>query len=152
MPAKRNFIVWAVVVVAGAGLAVLFGWRFLGGDVADARWYSPQMAVAGAVLFEENCVVCHGAAGVGTADWQRRNADGAFPPPPLNGSAHTWHHSLAVLRATIDRGGAPVGGVMPGFAGKLKPAERDSIIAYFQDLWSAEIYQIWATQVEKIAQ
>jgi hypothetical protein len=61
----------------------------------------------------------------------------------LNGSAHTWHHPLDVLDSTITNGGAEFGGVMPGFGAVLGAADRLAIIAWFQSLWSDDIYQRW---------
>lgn len=113
------------------------------------RWYAPEQARAGKELYAAHCLSCHGANGAGAKDWRTRGADGAYPPPPLNGTAHTWHHNLAVLRRTIDRGGAQLGGKMPAFGDKLSAEERDAVIAYFQSLWTDEIYQIWAERVQK---
>lgn len=116
-----------------------------------ARWYAPAQVRAGAELYAAHCLSCHGAAGAGDANWKRRNDDGSFPPPPLDGTAHTWHHNLAVLRRTIARGGVPLGGTMPAFADKLSPEERDAVIAYIQSLWTDEIYQTWYERVQKNA-
>ncbi len=65
------------------------------------------------------------------------------PPPPLNGTAHTWHHPLEVLDNSIANGGVEFGGVMPGFAEALNEDERMKIIAWFQSLWSEDIYERW---------
>ncbi|QKQ23710.1 hypothetical protein HUE58_00505 [Candidatus Ruthia endofausta] len=43
--------------------------------------------------FNKNCLVRHGKAGGGLVkDWKKRQADGNFPAPPVNGTVHTWHH------------------------------------------------------------
>ncbi len=110
---------------------------------SGARWYSPETAAAGAKIYAANCMLCHGAKGAGDANWRRAGADGKFPPPPLNGTAHTWHHPLAALRRTIEQGGVSLGGAMPAFGGKLNAQERDAAIAYIQSLWSEKIYQEW---------
>ena len=48
----------------------------------------------GAKIFNNNCLACHGQNASGPkGDWREKLADGSYPPPPLNGSAHTWHHS-----------------------------------------------------------
>ena len=140
--------IFAVAVCIALAGAVLF-WRFSAAH--SARWYSPEQARAGRILYDAHCLSCHGANGAGDANWRVRGADGAFPPPPLNGTAHTWHHNLAVLRRTIKRGGIPFGGKMPAFGEILDAEESDSVIAYIQSLWSEETYQIWKEQVQNRA-
>ena len=152
---KRTTIgLTAVLVALTALVAGLFVFR--GGSSPEnpsavgGRWYSPAMVSSGARIFAASCASCHGVSGEGAANWQQRGADGFFPPPPLNGSGHTWHHPLAALRATIARGGGAVGGVMPAFQDQLDRRQRDAVIAYIQSLWSREIYRVWAKQVERI--
>ncbi len=110
----------------------------------DGRWYSEEQARRGEALFRQNCATCHGQNAEGTADWKTRDANGNFPPPPLNGTAHTWHHDLDLLRRTIREGGQKLGGVMPAFEGRLESDQIDAIIAFFQSQWSDEIYQRWS--------
>lgn len=113
-------------------------------DPVTGRWYASEQAVAGAAVFAGHCAVCHGDEAQGTVeDWQARLPDGAFPPPPLNGSAHTWHHPLSVLLQVIDMGGIPLGGQMPAFEDLLTDAEKLAAIAWFQEFWSDEIYRQW---------
>ena len=64
-------------------------------------------------------------------------------PPPLNGTAHTWHHSLDLLDQIIAEGGAFYEGNMPGFSGQLSREDRRAVIAYFQSFWTDEIYNAW---------
>ena len=106
----------------------------------EQRWYSSSQVEMGRVIFKNNCAICHKDNAEGTANWKETLADGSLPPPPLNGSAHAWHHSLKVLRDYIKGGGAPFGGQMPAFGEKLSDSEVDSAIAYFQSYWNAEIY------------
>ena len=110
----------------------------------EGRWYTEAYVGIGEPLYQQHCAVCHGDQGQGlAADWKKRLADGSYPPPPLNGTAHTWHHSMSVLVRTIQRGGAEFGGKMPAFAGRLSTAESLAIIAYLQNWWPEEIYQAW---------
>ncbi len=95
----------------------------------------------GKTTFDKNCTVCHGEAGQGlVADW-KTPVNGKYPAPPLNGSAHTWHHSPKVLLRTIDEGGVRLGGVMPGFKDKLNKAEKQAILDYLYSLWPLAIQQ-----------
>jgi mono/diheme cytochrome c family protein len=107
------------------------------------RWYSKEQVAAGAPLYQAYCAACHAADGSATADWRTPDANGNYPPPPLNGTAHTWHHPLQVLDSTIVSGGAAFGGVMPGFGAMLNEAQRYSIIAWIQSLWPDHIYARW---------
>ena len=110
----------------------------------SGRWYTAKQVERGNVLFQMHCANCHGDRAQGLVDeWRKTDADGNYPPPPLNGSAHAWHHALSVLELTIAEGGVALGGVMPGFAGTLNAEEARSTIAYFQSQWSDDIYVRW---------
>ena len=110
----------------------------------NQRWYSDDQVTRGEQLFRLNCASCHGRNAEATPDWKQTDANGNYPAPPLNGTAHAWHHDLDLLRRTIREGGAKLGGQMPGFEGRLSAAEIDSIIAFFQSKWSDEIYGRWS--------
>ena len=123
----------------------------LGGPAVAAenqRWYSDEQVDRGEPLFRQNCASCHGQNGEATANWKQTDANGNYPPPPLNGTAHTWHHDLDLLRRTIREGGTKIGGQMPAFEGRLSAAEIDSIIAFFQSKWPDEIYARWSGKFE----
>ena len=112
---------------------------------AGERWYSQEQVETGRKLFAENCASCHGDKAQGlVADWKKPLPDGNYPPPPLNGTAHAWHHPMKVLKRQIRIGGKPVGGIMPAFGDKLKDADMDAVIAYIQSLWPDNIYAAWA--------
>lgn len=117
------------------------------GDPAPAestgRWYTAEQVEQGGVVFQTHCASCHGANAEGTTEWRKTDANGNYPPPPLNGTAHTWHHALSILELTIAEGGVALGGVMPGFAGILDAEETRSVIAYFQNQWTDDIYARW---------
>jgi mono/diheme cytochrome c family protein len=109
-----------------------------------SRWYDGNQLAQGRQIFAQNCARCHGTKAEGLVlDWRVRLDDGAFPPPPLNGSAHAWHHPLEMLLRVIDYGGEEMGGKMPAFIDVLEQAEKLAAIAYFQSFWSDEIYQKW---------
>jgi mono/diheme cytochrome c family protein len=110
---------------------------------APARWYTSEQVASGALLYAQNCASCHKPNAEGTADWMKRGANGNLPPPPLNGTAHTWHHPLSILRTIVSRGGEPVGGNMPAFGDKLSPQEIDANLAWVQSHWYDRIYALW---------
>jgi mono/diheme cytochrome c family protein len=110
---------------------------------ATGRWYSTEQVTQGRQLFAQYCAACHGEKAEATDQWKTPDAQGNYPPPPLNGSAHAWHHPLSVLDVVIRDGGAPVGGVMPAWGSVLNSEQRISIIAGFQHYWSDDIYETW---------
>ena len=110
---------------------------------AADRWFNQGVVNYGAILFQQNCAVCHGANAEGTSDWKKADTNGNYPPPPLNGSAHAWHHSIPQLARTIKEGGIKLGGVMPPFADKLADQDVLAVIAYFQSKWPDKIYTQW---------
>ncbi len=97
----------------------------------------------GQLLYERHCAVCHGVNGEGAPQWRRRDAEGFYPPPPLDGSGHAWHHSLPLLKQMILEG-SPVGeGRMPAWRDKLTVSEVEAIIAWFQSRWPDRVYAAW---------
>ena len=110
------------------------------------RWYTPSQVQSGEKIYEEYCVECHKEQAQGTASWKERDQDGFYPPPPLNGTAHAWHHPMSILKKTIDEGGIPLGGKMPGFKDKLNEERKLAVISYFQNFWSDEIYKSWVSR------
>jgi len=109
-----------------------------GGEVGNdnetvaGRWYTAAQVETGRGLFQSHCAACHGEFAAATPDWRTTNDAGDYPPPPLDGTAHAWHHPMSVLEETIATGGIPLGGVMPGFRKVLDDGEARATIAYFQ--------------------
>ncbi len=110
----------------------------------DQRWYTPEQVRLGAAVFQQHCAACHGQNAEATPNWKQADANGIYPPPPLNGTAHTWHHDLDVLRTQIRQGGLEFGGVMPAFENILSAQQIDQAIAYFQSQWPVELYRKWS--------
>jgi len=85
----------------------------------------------GKELYDKNCAVCHGPAGRGVAGWQYQ----ARPAPPLDSSAHAWHHEDDQLLSMILDKPAP-DSVMPAWRGVLSREDALDILAYIKSLWS----------------
>ena len=98
----------------------------------------------GQAIYTRYCLKCHGEAGKGQVlDWRIRDADGHFPPPPLDDSAHAWHHPTAALLEVI-REGSPAGqGKMPAWKDKLSEQEMQDVVVYIKSLWSEPVYRLW---------
>ncbi len=126
------------IVIAAALLATAACSRSSDPPRADAA-----QVQRGAAIYAANCATCHGARAEGAPNWHRLGPDRKFPPPPLDGSAHAWHHPRAQLKQIILDGTESRGGGMPAWRGKLSDADVDAVIAWFQSLWPPEIYRTW---------
>lgn len=117
-------------------------------SAADApppkRHHDPAQVARGRAVYDKHCAECHGAEGRGQAgDWRIRDAGGNYPPPPLDDSAHAWHHPTAVLLDVIRNGSEPGEGNMPAWKNVLSEAEMQDVVAYIKSLWSDPVYQLW---------
>lgn len=125
-------------------LIILSSALFLTGcfDSGDAQAKTEDSVQLGKTTFNNNCVSCHGKTGEGLAkDWKKRDAGGKFPAPPINGTAHAWHHSPKALLTTINNGGAKLGGWMPAFKDSLNETEKQGLLDYIHSLWPSELQQ-----------
>ncbi len=122
------------------GVASIFG---CAESMPVERWYTQDQASMGKPLYQKYCADCHGYSGQGGQNWDRPNKDGSYPPQPLNGSGHSWHHSLSWLENKVAKGSTHPGAVMPGFADVLDVQQRKSVIAAFQDFWNDRVYAAW---------
>lgn len=142
MKNQSRYISIGVAVLSVALVALAFNLTI----PARTSRLDPSRIEEGAALFSQNCAVCHGQNAEATSDWKKTDSNGIYPPPPLNGSAHAWHHSYDVLKQTIEEGGAKYGGVMPAFGDQLFDQEIDALIAFFQSKWPDDVYRKWVEQ------
>ncbi len=111
---------------------------------AGDSWYDKEDIIKGKELFAKNCAVCHGIEGIGPkGDWREKLPNGKMKPPPLNGTAHTWHHKPELLKQIIKTGGATYGkgyvGWMPPFKDKLSNKEIENVLKYIHSLWADRV-------------
>ena len=95
---------------------------------------SPLAAALGERLYNTNCSVCHGIKGRGVIDDKSRT----FLAPPLDESAHAWHHTDDVL-VDIILNGSPRNPKMIAWKSKLSEDDAHAIVAYIKSLWSPRI-------------
>ncbi len=107
------------------------------------RFHDPQQVAMGAQVYQRHCATCHGAQAEGAPDWRYRDEEGMFPPPPLNGSGHAWHHPRAWLKEMILNGSPPGQGRMPAWQGKLSVEETEAVIEWFMSQWPEPAYVAW---------
>lgn len=112
------------------------------GLTATPRVTDKKILAQGEQLFLANCSICHGKDAAGTKEWKKPDKSGKYPPPPLNGTAHAWHHSTEILLEVIKDGTVPDGN-MPSWEGILSDKEILLIIAWFQSLWPDQIFKTW---------
>lgn len=114
-----------------------------GARMAAGRGYDFSTLTRGAQLYRRYCAACHGPQAEGAPNWQIKGPDGKYPPPPLNGTAHAWHHPYDVLKRTIKKGTIALGGSMPAWGEKMSDEEIDAVIAWIVSQWPEEIYVRW---------
>ncbi len=135
-------------LVVGLGLAGCDETYASGGDDGDKTAVERKLDAAqvarGRTIYQKHCIECHGADGQGqSGDWRVRGVDGMYPPPPLDDSAHAWHHPTAVLLAAIRDGSPPGEGKMPEWKGRFSDLEMQDVVAYIKSLWSDSVYRLW---------
>lgn len=109
---------------------------------------TPAQVERGRLVYAKHCLQCHGPEGRGQpGDWRVKRANGMYPPPPLDDSAHAWHHPTAELKKRIREGSPPDVGDMPAWQGRLSETEIDDVVAYIKSLWSPKVWAHW-TEIE----
>lgn len=107
------------------------------------RWYNKSMVKKGVEIYRQNCSSFHMKNARGVRSWRKTDEAGNYPAPPLNGTAHAWHHDHNSLRNIVHEGGQSMGGAMQGFKDNLSDNEIDSVLAWIQSYWSDKIYGVW---------
>ncbi len=104
----------------------------------------PERLTAGQTVYEENCQACHGKKAVGERpdDMYAKDENGQFVAPPLDDSAHGWHHPDSQLTTSI-MNGSPRNPRMPAWKESLSAEDVRNVIAYIKSLWS---FRSWACQ------
>ncbi|MBX9636476.1 MAG: c-type cytochrome [Nitrosomonas sp.] len=152
--AKRNILLCGIAaLLLGCGdsapLRALSGQSQIDSQTGLVKRNFDQTQIKrGESVYAANCVGCHGLNGEATPDWRKPGPDGKYPPPPLDSTAHAWHHSTEVLKKTILKGTPPDIGSMPAWEGKLTEQQVDDVIVWIKSLWSDEIYDIWYKNFE----
>lgn len=100
----------------------------------------PALVSLGQTVYAGACASCHGDNRQGQVGWRRRGPGGLFPAPPLDGSAHSWHHPDGLLFGIVRDGPAAYGpsgyrSAMPAFKGRLSDREIGAALSYIQSKW-----------------
>jgi len=113
-------------------------------------------AVAGEMLYQQNCAACHGDKLQGQANWRTPEDDGRLRAPPHDVTGHTWHHDDDLLFSYTKFGGkqamAQLGiefnSGMPGFGDQLSDQQIDDILTYIKSTWPERQRTIQAARSE----
>jgi copper transport protein len=129
--------VWTLgfLVVVGIALGLVLGNHLhpaLSPEEASAGNPIPsskESIARGAVLFDQNCAICHGESGRGDGP-----AAASLPLQPANLYQHIPYHPDQFFFGVISKG---LSGVMPAFEGQISPDDRWNILNYLRDRFSA---------------
>jgi len=128
---RRHLMTIAAITV----VAVAFAGLIIGQIRPSSRSLTASAEpLRGKQLYDQFCAACHGAAGRGAPGWryQERAA------PPLDSSAHAWHHEDEQLLDMILDKPAP-DSLMPAWRGVLTRENALDVVAYIKSLWSPYI-------------
>ena len=98
--------------------------------------FTPASVAKGAAIFEESCQSCHGERGVGERpeDMYAKDEFG-FVAPPLDDSAHGWHHSdQGIVKSILD--GSERNERMIAWRDMLSHTDAENLVAYIKSLWN----------------
>ncbi len=99
----------------------------------------PQPISKGETLYQKYCVSCHGERGVGEnpRDIYATDEYGVIAPP-LDDSAHAWHHTDEALVYIILEGSSR-NPRMKSWKDVLTDADARDLVGYIKSLWSPRI-------------
>jgi mono/diheme cytochrome c family protein len=95
---------------------------------------APEEVALGKAVYDQDCAPCHGINGEGQPNWRQRLPDGGLPPPPHDGTGHTWHHGDGQLYDIVRNGGLSG---MPAWGAKLSHEEIRAVLTYIKTFWGA---------------
>lgn len=135
---KKSYIVFIVVIL----LFVVIAGCSRSSSVSEEKIeLSPTLVAEGEKLFNANCTKCHGDKGIGeSSDVYIRDERGdlvATPAaPPLDDTAHAWHHTDGELVGIILNGSPQRNTRMMAWKEILSEDDARAIVAYIKSLWS----------------
>lgn len=114
----------AVVVAAFAIGGILVATTLWSDRAGNRAGPDPDVLAVGGKLYAQSCASCHGASGAGFAR-------AGVPAPPLDGSAHSWHHSDDQILGLIRDGGS----IMPAVGHDWSDAQRAAVLTFVKARW-----------------
>ena len=147
----------SLVTITGLGAIIALGWTVFSASPQTATAQTrTDDAVAGQVLYQENCASCHGVNLEGEPDWRSTKADGLLPAPPHDETGHTWHHGEGLLfnytkfggQEALAQQGVDFNSGMPGFAEQLSDQQIWDILTYIKSTWPDRQQDLQAARTE----
>ena len=129
-PSGRRLALWrrhpgatvvSVSLAIGGVLAAATLWADRGGSQAGP---DPDVLALGETLYSQSCASCHGAAGEGFAQ-------AGVPAPPLDGSAHSWHHADDQILDLLREGGS----IMPAVGRDWSDDQLAAVLTFVKTRW-----------------
>lgn len=129
-------ILLVVTVVLASGVTYLVAGR------EPAPPYSKELAAKGETLYGQYCVNCHGenAVGENPADIYEQDEQGNFVAPPLNGTAHSWHHTDEALVKSILEG-SERNPRMAAWKETLTTEDAEALVEYIKSYWEPKHFE-----------
>ena len=127
---KNKLILPAIALVMFV-LGVISNKYFFTSSSNGSLEASTTTVAKGETLYNTNCSICHGIKGSGVIDDKSRT----FLAPPLDESAHAWHHTDGDL-IDIILNGSPRNPKMIAWKSILSEDDASSIVEYIKSLWS----------------
>ncbi len=118
---QPGVIVAVAAVAIGGSLAATTLWTDRAGDRGGP---DADVLALGETLYAQSCASCHGSAGEGFAQ-------AGVPAPPLDGSAHSWHHADTQILGLIREGGS----IMPAVGRDWSDAEVEAVLTFVKTRW-----------------
>ena len=143
-----------ISIISGILLLALGGWAYISHSSIKPEQVSVSLlpndsgvVSKGKEIYAQNCASCHGKNLQGQVGWQNQlDEDGHRLAPPLNGAAHTWHHSPEYLYRVIKYGFTSFD---PNYEGKmlgnsgLSDEEVWELVSYMKEVWPNEIKEVY---------
>lgn len=145
---------WGGLVLSSAGMPFPVAAATDAGVEArlKARGLDPAQVARGRVVFDGHCARCHGAEGKGKfRNWREPDADGNYPPPPLDDKGYARHHPTEALLEAVHVGSPQGYGIMPRWENRLAEPDIRAVVAYVKSLWSDAAYREWM-DIERASQ
>lgn len=135
-PLNIGILVAVVAVLAGTTTYLLLG------SGEPKPLFSKELAARGEPLYNQHCSSCHGqdAVGENPADIYAQDEQGLFAAPPLNGTAHSWHHTDEDLVKSILEG-SERNPRMPPWKGVLSTEDAQALVEYIKSFWKPEHFE-----------
>ncbi len=138
---KGTIVLGVIVLIVGVALGYLLAQRGAFSKKKADSGLSPALVAKGETIYKKNCISCHGERGIGEnpADIYAIDEKENYIAPPLNESAHAWHHTDEQLMEMILEGSSRNPRMIAWKKEGLSIDDARSLVEYIKSLWSERI-------------